>query len=50
MKAAFLKANTAEQEESRKNYKAAFELYKEAVEILMPVAERECDTLRHFLL
>lgn len=39
VKAALSKTNMAEQEESSKNYKHAFELYKEAVELLMPVAE-----------
>ena len=39
IKAALAKASLAEQEEIGKNYKRAFDLYKEAVEILMPIAE-----------
>jgi hypothetical protein len=40
--AALEKTSMAEQEETGKNYKRAFELYKEAVELLMPVAEGIC--------
>lgn len=43
IKAALAKAGLAEQEEIGKNYKRAFDLYKEAVEILMPIAEGMCD-------
>ena len=39
VKAALAKANTAEQQETSKNYKRALELYKEAVEMLMSAAE-----------
>lgn len=39
VKAALAKTSMAEQQESSKNYKLAFGLYKEAVELLMPVAE-----------
>lgn len=39
VKAALMKASVAEQEESSRNYKRAFDLYKGAVEILMPIAE-----------
>ena len=39
LKSAFMKADMAEQEESRKNFKRAIDLYKEAVELLIPVAE-----------
>lgn len=39
VKLAIMKANLAEQEEAKKNFKRAFDLYKEAVEILMPIAE-----------
>lgn len=39
LKAAFMKASMAEQEEAHKHYKLAIDLYKEAVELLIPVAE-----------
>lgn len=39
VKAALVKASMAEQEEAKKDYKRAFDLYKEAVEIMMPIAE-----------
>ena len=39
VKAALVKASMAEQEEAKKDYKHAFDLYKEVVEILMPIAE-----------
>lgn len=39
VKSAFRKADMAEQSEARKNFKCAFDLYKEAVELLIPVAE-----------
>lgn len=34
-----MKASMAEQEEAGRNFKRAFELYKESVELLMSVAE-----------
>ena len=39
LKSAFMKADMAEQEEAHKNYKRAIDLYKEAVELLIPIAE-----------
>ena len=39
LKSAFTKVSMAEEEEARKNYKHAIDLYKEAVELLIPIAE-----------
>ena len=38
-KSALMKADMAEHEENSKNFKRAFELYEEAVELLIPVTE-----------
>ncbi len=43
LKSALMKASKAEDEEGEKNYKRAFQLYKESVEILIPVAEGMCN-------
>ena len=37
LKAAIVKARNAEEEEARQRYKVAFELYKDAVAILIPL-------------
>lgn len=39
VKSALMKATMAEQEETSRNFKRAFDLYKEAVEMLIPIAE-----------
>lgn len=39
LKSALTKASMAEQEEINMKFKSAFDLYKEAVEVLIPIAE-----------